>query len=227
MKFSRYDWIELASLFNAQGYAGYRPAMREAPNSDEVVDEGKRFLHVALKYDPPPWAIPFLARAHFEACRIAERIGVPDAFMPRVENGTLRVLDYPIGAGTAEHTDFDLFTVNLWRSTPTDHEQEETRGLDSDAKRWTTGAPEWHMGRLGELVGLGHATPHRVPARPYAQKAIVYFAMPAMGAVLPDRYEIDRKRDLLTTQEIRGVYIQRQTVRDWLADVYAKSRVYT
>lgn len=27
-------------------------------------------------------------------------------------------------------------------------------------------------------MGLGPATPHRVPARPYVQKSIVYFAMP-------------------------------------------------
>jgi hypothetical protein len=219
MKFSRYDWIELASLFNLQGYAGYRPAMREAPNSDATVDEGKRFLHVALKYDPPPWAIPFLARAHFEACRIAERIGVPDAFMPRVENGTLRVLDYPIGAGTAEHTDFDLFTVNLWRSTPTDHEQFE--GAPNREPTWTTGAPNFHIGRLGELVGLGAATPHRVPARPYTQKAIVYFAMPANRAVLPPYVDFDREPDL-----IRGTVTVGETVGEWVARVTAKSRVY-
>jgi hypothetical protein len=185
------------------------------------VDEGKRFLHVALKYDPPAWAIPFLARAHFEACRIAERLHVPDAFMPRVENGTLRVLDYPIGAGTAEHTDFDLFTVNLWRSTPSDHEQANPEAI------WATGAPEWHVGRIGELVGLGNATPHRVPARPYAQKAIVYFAMPANHAVLPPRVDLDRERDLLATKEIRGTVTVGETVGEWVARVTAKSRVYT
>jgi hypothetical protein len=204
VKFSRYDWIELAQLFRAQGYAGYKPAVREAPNSDGNVDEGKRYLHVALKYDPPAWAIPFLARAHFEALKIAERLKVPDAFYPRVENGTLRVLDYPVGAGTAEHTDFDFFTVNLWRNTPTDHEQDT-----GDA--WTTGAPEWHVGRLGELVGLGRAVPHRVPARPYVQRALIYFAMPAMAARLPHKEMPHHK--------------QGPTVREWLDDVYAKSRV--
>lgn len=192
----------LASLFTPD-YAGYKPAEHEAPNSDGTVDTGKRYLHIAPKYKPPTWAMTALACAHYEACAIAERIGVPDDFYPRVENGTLRVLEYPAGTGTAEHTDFDLFTVNIWRSTPEDHEQDSEAG-------WTAGAPEFHMGRIGAMIGLGPAVAHRVPARPYAQKALVYFAMPANGARLP------------ATGRMLCVG---PTVAEWLADVYAKSRV--
>jgi hypothetical protein len=220
MAFSEDDHRALATLFGAgHNYAGYKPAEREAPNSDGRVDEGKRYLHVALKYDPPEWAVEYLARAHWEACRVAEALRVPDAFYPRVENGTLRVLEYPAGAGSAEHTDFDLFTILCWRSTPEDLELTHagrgdyapTAGPDTiDAARAID--PHLHIGRIGELVGLGPATPHRVPARPYAQKALVYFAMPAMAARFP------------LTDPLSGW--GGTTVREWLDDVYAKSRMY-
>ncbi len=207
----------LATLFDAPGgYAGYKPSEKEAPNSDGRVDAAKRYLHVALKYNPPDWARDFLAVAHFAACEIAERIGVPDAFMPRVENGTLRVLEYPAGSGTVEHTDFDLFTVNLWRSTPEDHERHEPDGPYYDA-RWVPGRGQgWHTGRIGELVGLGPATPHRVPARDYSQRALVYFAMPAMAARFPNEVRVAD-----AAGEMRTV----RTVKEWLDVVYAQSRV--
>lgn len=193
-------------------YGGYTPAVREVPNGDGNVDVGKRYLHVALKHDPPEWAVRHLARAHWEACRVAEALRVPDAFYPRVENGTLRVLEYPIGAGSAEHTDFDLFTLNLWRSTPEDHEQHEFGPV------WTRGARAHHIGEIGELVGLGPATPHRVPARPYAQRAIVYFAMPAGAARLPLRALPDA---------VEPHERNRPTVSEWVAERIARSRVYT
>jgi hypothetical protein len=200
--FDRIDHAVLSTLFNpSEKYAGYKPDVLEAPNGDGKVDATKRYLHVALKYNPPPWAIWYLARAHFEACRIAEAIGVPDEFYPKVENGTLRVLEYPEGAGSAEHTDFDLFTVHCYRSTPEDFviasgPKRPTQATDID--------PHVHFGDIGQEIGLGPATRHSVPERPYPQKAIVYFAMPANDAKMPD--------------ESRAI--------DWIADRYARSRVY-
>lgn len=199
MIFDYFDYRALYSLFDAPDYAGYKPTVREAPNGDGVVDNEKRYLHVALKYNPPAFAIKYLARAHFEACRVAEALKVPDAFYPRVENGTLRVLEYPEGAGSAEHTDFDLFTVHCYRSDPQDFEI--LSEVDPRAAAVNT---HCHIGQIGELVGLGEATRHRVPARPYRQFSIVYFAMPTGEALLPEG----------------------RTVNEWLADRYAKSRVY-
>jgi hypothetical protein len=157
--------------------------------------KAKRYLHVAPKHNPPAWAMAYLARAHYEACRVAEALNVPAAYYPRVADGTLRVLEYPPGAGTVEHTDFNLFTIVLWRSTPDDLECTDKNLL---AGEYTTAAcqywrlskarkisPGLHIGELGELVGLGPATPHRVPARAYAQKSIVYFAVPDHAARLP------------------------------------------
>ncbi len=199
--FSQLDYEKLCTLF-APGYAGYKPEVLEAPNGDGKVDAAKRYLHVALKYNPPEWARYFLARAHFEACRIAEAIGVPADFYPKVENGTLRVLDYPAGAGSAEHTDFDLFTVHCYRSTPQDFVRV---GYGHTALRLAEAIdPDVHFGDIGQEIGLGPATRHLVPARPYPQQAIVYFAMPANDARMPDGS--------------RAI--------DWIADRYKRSRVY-
>jgi hypothetical protein len=216
MIFDESAHILLSSLFR-NGYPGYRPNVIEKPNSDAAVDAEKRYLHVARKYLPPIWAQAWLARAHFDACVIAEALAaLPPAFYPKTENSTLRVLDYPAGAGTAEHTDFDLFTVNLWRSTPEDHEQKDARFDVHDADGWSIGAPAFHVGRIGEMVGLGPSVPHRVPARDYEQKAIVYFAMPGNDVVFPE--------GIIDPQT--GVYWGGKTVGEWVADVTSKSRVY-
>lgn len=198
--FNEQDHRTLSALFAPVcRYKGYKPEVLEAPNGDGKVDATKRYLHVALKYDPPEWAREYLARAHFEACRIAEALNVPAEFYPRVQDGTLRVLEYPAGAGSAEHTDFDLFTVHCYRSTPEDFVR-----LDAVDPRAEAVDPDVHLGEIAEVVGIGKATRHVVPVRPYAQKAIVYFAMPALAAELPG-----------------GVPVYR-----WLAERYSRSRVY-
>jgi len=198
------DHMLLSSLFSPR-YAGYKPDVLEAPNGDGKIDATKRYLHVALKYNPPDWARAYLARAHFEACRIAEAVGVPEPYYPKVENGTLRVLEYPAGSGSAEHTDFDLFTVHCYRSTPDDFVKLE-RSAFPDWPRVSAERidPDMHFGDIGEAVGLGPATRHYVPERDYAQQAIVYFAMPANNAIMPTG----------------------ETAIKWIADRYARSRVY-
>lgn len=199
MKLFNYgDHKQLCDLF-VKDYAGYKPEVLESPNGDGKIDHTKRYLHVALKYNPPDWARYYLARAHFEACRIAEAIGVPDEFYPRVADGTLRVLEYDSGTGSAEHTDFDLFTVHCYRSTPEDFVR--TSAVDPRAEAID---PDVHIGEIGELVGLGKATSHYVPERDYPQYSIVYFAMPTHDVRLPG-----------------GV-----TVRDWLTERYQRSRIY-
>lgn len=202
------DYNKLCELFMG-GYAGYKPEVLEAPNGDGNIDETKRYLHVALKYDPPEWARKFLARAHFEACRVAEAIKIPDEYYPKVENGTLRVLQYPAGSGSAEHTDFDLFTIHCYRSTP-----EDFCRVDAVDARAESVDPDVHFGDIGEAVGLGKATRHYVPERNYSQQAIVYFAMPANGVAMPDS-ACD------ASSLPRGT-----TAIDWIADRYKRSRIY-
>jgi hypothetical protein len=203
--FDEYDYTALSRLFHTPGYAGYRPDVKELPNGDGKVDVQKRYLHVALKYNPPEWALTYLARAHFEACRVAEAMSVPAEFYPRVADGTLRVLDYPAGAGSAEHTDFDLFTVHCYRSTWEPFER-TLRMLESPAfERGLEINPGLHIGEIAEEIGLARAIPHLVRAAEYPQSAIVYFAMPNHNALLPS-----------------GL-----AVREWLRERIARSRVYT
>jgi hypothetical protein len=175
--FDRYVYTQLHDLFHPSNrYAGYKPNVKEIPNADGHVDYGKRFLHVALKYNPPKYAKDILALAHFRACEIFVSHGWPVELMPSVENANLRVLEYPEGTGSARHTDFDLFTVNCWRNIPSDLVL-----TDAPERGWQ----ETHLGELAEIYGLGKADPHEVPARPYLQKAIIYFASPAMSTPLP------------------------------------------
>lgn len=242
-------------------YPGYRPEVIEAPNGDTKecpacggaapfaydrccracrrtgrvpnVDAQKRYLHVALKYNPPAWAEAYLARAHWHACRVAEALGVPAAYYPRAADGTLRVLEYPAGAGSAEHTDFDLFTIVCYRSTPEDLEfgrngDVNDGGILHVGKRAASAAlaidPHLHIGEIGALVGLGPATPHRVPARPYVQRSIVYFAMPDHAARLPPRtHRFDGSSCVGCYGPGLGCL---PTVGQWLKERIARSRVY-
>jgi hypothetical protein len=196
------------------------PAQPACPARASRIDTGKRYLHVAPKYNPPQWAADYYDRAFAEACRVATALGVPAAYRPHEAYCALRVLEYPsaaclpnveidgngddwcqlcgkvdsvisddrvcpalaAGAGTAEHTDPSLFTIPLWRSHPEDLELKTRRpggnvNLDQmvAARRRV---PDLHMGELGEIIGLGPATPHRVPA-------IVFFAIPDHAAALP------------------------------------------
>jgi hypothetical protein len=213
MIFTRSDYDQLSCLFDPHvGYRGYKPAVLEVPNGDGKVDAQKSYLHVALKYDPPSWALAYLARAHFEACRVAEALGVDPAYYPRVADGTLRVNWYSEGAGSHEHTDFDLFTVNCFRETPDD--LEAFAQYSHDAAHWVANPFDHHVGEIGALVGLGAATPHRVIARPYVQRSIVYFAMPDHAAQLPCQKPGSGTHTDCTP-----------TVREWLQERYARSRV--
>lgn len=195
------DYWDLHDLFDGS-YAGYRPNVAEIPNGDGKVDAEKRFLHIALKYNPPKYARRLLAIAHGAACEVAEAMGVPAYLRPCLGAGALRVLDYPAGAGSELHTDFDLFTVNLWRDPP----------LDMGARM--IAGHSVHIGELGELIeshvrphGLGLAQPHSVPALPTHQHSLVYFAIPEPTQLLVvDNHTV--------------------SVAEWLTERIARSRVY-
>jgi hypothetical protein len=214
--FTRHDFDNMCGLFDPDAkYKGYKPTVRERPDGDSRVDADKMFLHIALKYDPPEWAVRYLARAHFEACRIAEQAGVPTEWLPAVENATLRVLFYPVGAGTEEHADFDLLTVNCYRDTPDDIEA-FTQVNDTDGD-WIGGGMAWHVGELGTMCGMGPATRHRVTGKPYEQRSIVFFASPAMATKLPEP---------ITFPAIEGFAAKTVTTTgEWQIERTARSRV--
>ncbi len=181
MMFTAADYQTLSAIVFRDDYPGNATArgVVEAPNGDGARDDGKRYSHVACKYLPHPEDFTFhhhvlfayLRIAYNRAVAAAERLGVPSAMMPSFEHGALRVLEYPAGAGSAVHTDFDLFTLNLYRNV-------ENYGLGPFHM-------PVHMGELGTAIGLGPAWPHFVAPLDVPQRSIVYFAIPDHAAVLP------------------------------------------
>lgn len=168
MMLEAYDFERLRTLFDGT-YAGYRPSVIEAPNGDGKLDTQKRYLHVATKYDPPKWAMSRFEACWYEARHISRQLGVAREFWPDWDACALRVLEYPPGSDSAEHTDFNLFTFNAYRNT--------NDVIGGDGKLY--------IGEIGELIGLGKATSHSVPTRPYEQHSIVFFALPDHNAILP------------------------------------------
>jgi hypothetical protein len=177
--FSQEEYDTLHRLVFREGYPGYKPEVRELPNGDGKVDADKRYAHVAMKYlndehdDEHLWG--FYKRAHDRAFEVALALGCPISYFPDSRYGALRVLEYPAGAVSNEHTDFDLFTLTLFRNQP---------GVSGQCSR-LHGYPELtQIGEIGELAGLGAATPHSVRASETVQQAIVYFAIPDHAAPL-------------------------------------------
>lgn len=214
---NRLDYDRLHSIVFRGDYPGYRPEVRELPNGDGKADAEKRYAHVADKYLENAWhenqwdtdeLYEELKAAHRLSLRVADALQVPAAFRPRLEYGALRVLEYPAGATSNLHTDFDLFTLMVYRDQPecfVAHEPwtGDTRtDLRLDAARKLNA--QLHIGELGELIDLGPATPHEVVASATPQHAIVYFAIPDHAAVLPTG----------------------QTVGEWLEERLARSRTY-
>ena len=180
MTWTEADWNALAALVFRDDYPGFRPGVVEAPVGNPVArDSGKRFAHVASKY-VDDWSVyggehhdlvRYYVKAWREARRISDVLHMNNTrFAPSMQFGALRVLEYPAGVGASHvHTDISLFTVNLWRSHP-------NPGL---------GGRPWHMGRLGELLGLGPAEPHFVAPLSERQCALVYFAIPDHASCIP------------------------------------------
>lgn len=216
--FTLQDYSALHSIVFRDGYPGYKPSVKEIPNGDGKIDADKRFAHVAPKYltDAVSAADTFLLGSYLQAAhnvaeRAAEIAGIPAAFRPDIRYGALRVLDYPPGAVSNLHEDFDLFTLMMYRDQPRCFvSYDETKAAD-DARharrietidKIRTVNAQAHLGQLGEAIGLGKATPHEVIAATAPQYSIVYFAIPDHDLILPTG----------------------ETVRDWLNERMARSR---
>jgi len=203
------DYRMLHGIVFQSDYPGYRPSVRELPNGDGYVDDGKQYAHVAAKYLTPTYCAkwPLRARyldgvldeAHSLATRVAQALRVPARLMPSRQYSALRVLEYPAGAGSHEHTDFDLFTLMLYRDQPSKflsdwHEMPESvRALNAQC----------HLGEIAEMAGIGRATKHRVSPSDRPQHSIVYFAIPNHDAPVPGT----------------------QTIGQWLDERMTRSRV--
>lgn len=202
--FTRQDYHNLHELVFRDDYAGYKPAVKEIPNGDGLVDAEKHYAHVAPKYFASAWQraalMPYLVRAHAVACQAATLAGM-SLYLPDIRYSALRVLDYPPGAISNRHEDFDLFTLMCYRDQP-ELFQSDDQQASYAINQIRLLNPQAHLGQLGEEIGLGKATPHWVLPGDLRQRSIVYFAIPDHAAILPS-----------------GVL-----VRDWLNKRMARSR---
>ena len=204
--FTAADYRKLSDIvfrLNRDGqpdYPGYRPAILESPNGDENWDTEKRYAHVAVKY-LRDWAPDrsgpgnrneekdtlnhYLTMAHNRGVEIAIELGVPREFWPTREYSAMRILEYPAGAITHEHVDFDLFTLMCYRNIP--RKFQYCSNEDSHLKKANELNQQIHFGEILELVVPSmKATPHRVDSsESRSQYSIVYFTIPDHEAVLP------------------------------------------
>jgi hypothetical protein len=203
MRFNEAEYEEIASHAFRSDYAGYRPAVQESPNGDGVWDEGKRYAHVALKYNPNGALMVYFWRAYNEALHVCRALGVPGRLFPAQSECCLRILDYPPGAGSATHTDFDLFTLQLYRDRPEGFVRQRGETPSDKAGSWREDDDQVsagiHWGEMAEVAGFRRATPHFVRPLDVRQRSIVFFVLPSPDAALI-------------------------TAGEWLAERYGRSR---
>lgn len=189
------EYEQLYQVMFSPTFTGYTPAVVEAPNGDGKVDAVKRYSHLnrrtfgsITEHDDHTLCGQVFDRCMDLARSCAEAMGIPPVFWPSAEDSTLRLLEYPPWATSAEHTDFDLFTLNLYRSH-----------LDLIVPQLSI-----HHGEIAEIVSGGwlRATPHHVRTHPtQTQRSAVFFVMPPLGAVLPTGITV---RDWLTERKTRS-----------------------
>lgn len=206
---SRVDYAILHHRVFDKDHTGYRPEVVESPHGDGKFDYEKRYAHVALKYqhkcpDDQVFLDGYFMQGFRLALRVAKELGVPERLMPAVEACALRVLEYQPGASSAWHTDFNLFTLMLYRDQPdkfvmTNPPPDNVRALNAHC----------HLGELAEIFGLGTASGHEVLPSDTAQHSVVFFALPRHSTRLPSE------------DEFAG-----PTVGEWLGERIARSRAY-
>lgn len=170
---------KLREIMFADDWPGYCPTVHEIPDGMGAVDKYKRYSHLALKYldqykgEHGVFLNRVFNQAFMHAVQFYESsIGLGGGGMLAIEECCLRLLEYPPGVGGEPHTDFDLFTLNLWRSHP----------------KLVVPQGPMHVGELLEMFNPSRvATRHRVVSHETeTQVAIVFFALPEKSTGLPD-----------------------------------------
>lgn len=199
--FSEKDYQIISDAVFHKNYPGYRPNVIESPDGDGKWDNDKRYAHIANKY-LETYTHPYcrtlkeyLHQANEKAIQVAIKLGVPKEFWPVKQYSALRVLEYPPGAITNPHYDFDLFTLMCYRNVP-----EAFRYINPDERGgklllWANELNrQIHFGEILEFVIPAYkATRHEVIADPQdrTQYSIVYFAIPDHNAVLPNGITVE------------------------------------
>lgn len=202
MKLTRETFDLLATYAFSARNPGYKPAVREAPNGDGVWDEQKEYAHIAPKYFTPDTPLE-VRKIYDDVLAYAEamclRLGLPDGVFPGPDS-TLRLLRYPPGATTAPHTDFDLFTLSLYRSHTNAFAY--LGGDCAELQRAREISPGIHFGELmTEITGVP-ATEHETWPLHVPSVSAVFFVIPPHEFVVPS-----------------GV-----TVGEWIKERVARSR---
>ena len=183
-----WNYDRVAAFAFSDKNPGWRPEIEESPNGDGVWDTNKRFAHLAPKYftDDTPREIKqlhsnWVIKAQ-QACRY---LGIPGKFYPGPDC-TIRVLEYPPGATTAPHLDFDMFTLSMFRDDPDAFVYLDGSDQDPELLKAREGYPGIHFGEiLTEIDPKFKATNHKVDGTENTQKAMVFFVLPKWTARLP------------------------------------------
>lgn len=188
---SEYEDIHRFAFSNSN--KGYNPKVIESPNGDGIWDEDKKYAHIAPKYFKQMGladirlntlrAMHVYYKAFKEAKRVCNFLDLPKDFYPSWDS-TLRVLDYPAGATTAPHKDFDLFTLCLYRDDENAFKYLDGEE-DGDLQISRNFFPGIHFGELMTEVTGAKATEHEVIATENRQLSAVFFVVPDHRSILP------------------------------------------
>lgn len=167
---------------------GYKPNVIEAPNGDGRWDTEKKYAHVAPKYfkdikEDISSIVNLYDKAVTISNGICEKLNIPEKYWAGSDS-TLRVLHYPPGATTTSHTDFDLFTISMYRNSP-----ELFKYLSGEddplLKKARAISPGLHFGELMSEINESKATEHEVMGSTDWQYSAVFFVVPHYNSILP------------------------------------------
>lgn len=171
-------------------YPGYTPQVVESPNGDGKLDSAKRYAHISQKNilpysesnpDDAGVLTHYLLHAHGQAVEMAKAMGIDEKYYPDLRYGALRLVEYPPGAIANPHTDFDLFTLMIYRNLP---EHFEYIGGEPESSLRDLNH-QLHYGEILDEIGFAKPSPHQVTASDKTQKSMVYFAIPDWDVTLP------------------------------------------
>jgi len=168
-------------IIMSPGFIGFKEDVNESPNGDGKIDFGKQYSHLSrevvqdllsLDYEFAPLFANFLNDLHEQALWVAKDLNIPEQYLPDANASVLRALRYPPGTTSHKHTDFDMFTINVYRNMT-------NPGLPTGMKV--------HYGEVLEMIDPSYeATEHYVCPCPLEQRSMVYFVSPPLDVVLPN-----------------------------------------
>ena len=200
------DYDIISDICFKSDYPGYTPLIIEAPNGDNNWDNNKLYAHISPKYlsrynnkynSNILWH--YYNKSIIEGTRICKLLNLSKDYYP-VEDSTLRILKYPAGSTTAPHTDFDLFTLSLFRNI-----KDTFKYLDKSepellkfAKQNSDGI---HFGEIMTEINGCQATKHKVISCDEIQNSMVFFVVPNHYSKLPSGISVG---DWINERKIRS-----------------------